>query len=185
MRFARCVLAATLVLAAGTGCSDDGDNDSAAGSTAATTSASATTEAAATSESDPRPEPAADQSRWAKQVDAACKPLQERIDALAPPASATELERWLGDLLPLVRKQVRAVAAIKPPAKPSEAKKAALFVDSITKLERSLTRYEAAIKAGDTAAIQRSLQDANAAGGAARGYAVSLDVTQCGGYSEG
>jgi hypothetical protein len=182
--FARCVLAATLVLAAGTGCSDDGDQDSAAGSTGAA-SASATTQTAITSQSDPRPEPPADQSRWSKQVDTACKPWQERIDALAPPASATELERWLGDLLPLVRKQVRAVAAIKPPAKPSEAKKAALFVESITKLERSLTRYDAAITAGDTDAIQRSLQDANAAGAAARGYAVSLDVTQCGGYSGG
>ena len=118
-------------------------------------------------------------------MDAACKPLQERIDALAPPANASELERWLDDLLPLVRKQVRAVKAVKPPAKQSEARNAALFIENMTKLERSLTRYRAAITAADTPAIQRSLSEANAAGAASRAYALSLDVTECGGYSSG
>jgi hypothetical protein len=111
--------------------------------------------------------------------------LQERIDALAPPTDAAGLDPWLGELLPLVRKQVRGVAAVKPPSKQSEAKKAALFIENMTKLERSLTRYRAAIRASDTAAIQRALQEANAAGAAARGYALSLNVTQCGGYSSG
>ena len=183
MRFALSLLAAVLVLAAGSGCSDDGDE----GSTTGTTAAGALTEPepAATIQSGPRPKPPADQSRWAKQVDAACKPWQARIDELAPPATAAELEAWLGGLLPLVRKQVSAIRDVKPPAKPDEARKAALFIENMTKLERSLTRYQAAIKAGDTAAIQRSLREANAAGAASRAYALSLDVTECGGYSSG
>jgi hypothetical protein len=118
-------------------------------------------------------------------VDTACKPWQDRIDALAPPADASQLELWLDDLLPLVRKQVAAVTAVKPPAKQSDAKKAALFTGNLTKLERSLTRYRAAISAGNTKAIQQAILDANAAGAAARGYALSLDVTQCGGYEGG
>ena len=100
------------------------------------------------------------------------------------PCDASGLQRWLDDLLPLVRKQVRAVTAVKPPAKQSEAKKVALFIENMTKLERSLTRYRAAIETGDTEAIQRSLQEANAAGAASRAYALSLDVTECGGYSD-
>jgi hypothetical protein len=182
VRFALFVLAAVLVLAAGAGCSDDGDE----ASTIATTAGALTEpEPAPTIQSGARPKPPADQSRWAKQVDAACKPWQARIDGLAPPTTAAELEPWLGDLLPLVRKQVSAVKDVKPPAKQDEAKKAALFIENVTKLERSLTRYQAALKAGDNAAIQRSLQEANAAGAASRAYALSLDVTECGGYSGG
>ncbi len=115
----------------------------------------------------------------------ACRPWQARIDALDPPADASELERWLGDLLPLVRKQVGAVTAVKPSAKQSEAQKAALFIKNMTKLERSLTRYRAAIRASDTEAIQRALVEANTAGAASRSYALVLDITQCGGYSGG
>jgi hypothetical protein len=183
VRFAFSVLAAMLVLAAGSGCSDDGDE----GSTSATTDGAALTEPepAATIQSGPRPKPPADQSRWAKQVDAACRPWQARIDGLAPPRTAAELEPWLGELLPLVRTQVSAIKDVNPPAKQDEAKKAALFIQNITKLERSLTRYQAAIRAGDNAKIQRALREANAAGAASRGYALSLDVTECGGYSGG
>ena len=118
-------------------------------------------------------------------MDTACQPWQERIDALVPPADASQLERWLNDLLPLVRKEVGAVTAVKPPAKQSDAKRAALFTSNLRKLERSLTRYRAAISAGDTKAIQQAIQEANAAGAAARGYALSLDVTRCGGYGGG
>jgi ABC-type branched-subunit amino acid transport system substrate-binding protein len=118
-------------------------------------------------------------------VDAACQPWQEQIDALVPPADATQLERWLDQLLPLVRKEVSAVTAVKPPAKQSDAKKAALFTSNLKQLERGLTRYRAAISTGDTKAIEKAIQEANAAGAAARGYALSLDVTRCGGYEGG
>ncbi len=45
------------------------------------------------------------------------------------------------------------------------------------KLERGLTRYLAAIRAGDAEAIQQALAEANAAGAETRGYAASLDIT--------
>ena len=83
------------------------------------------------------------------------------------------------------RKQVAAVVAVKPPGKQSEAKKAALFTRNLKKLERGLTRYLAAIRANDDEGVQRALLETNAAGAAARAYALSLDVTQCGGYSGG
>ncbi len=166
MRLVLSVLAAALVVA-GTGCSSDDDPDR-----AGTTAPAVVT----------RPEPPEAQSRWAKQVDEACRPWQERIDAVAPPADARGLERWLAEALPLVRKQVAAVRAVKPPAKESEADRAKLFLDGMTRLERSLTRYLAAIRVDDAVAVTKALEEANAAGSATRGFAVSVDVTECGGY---
>jgi len=173
------VLAATLVVAAGTGCSADDDGGTEA---ASTTTTAAQTIASTTSAS--RPEPPEDQSRWAKQVDEACKPWQAQVDAVAPPADADGLIRWLSETMPIVRKQVAAVRAVKLPAKQSEAKRAALFVGALQKLERGLTRYHAALRAGDPVAIEAALVEANAAGAEARSYAVSLDITECGGYED-
>jgi hypothetical protein len=178
VRLVLSVLAATLVVAASTGCSSDDDSG---------TDAAGTTTAAVTTAPpiETRPEPPADQSRWAKQVDQACKPWQERIEALPPPTDESTLEQWLAQTLPLIRKQVAAVRAVKLPAKQSEASQAALFVGGMQRVERSLTRYLAAIRAGDAEAIQQALTDANAAGVETRGYAVSLDITECGGYEGG
>lgn len=181
MRSIISVLAASLLLAAGTGCG--GDEEESGGGT--TTAAAATTDAATTEADDyARPEPAADQSRWAKQVEAACAPVQRQIDALPQPTDAASLETWVGRVLPLVRKETAAVKAVKPPTKDEEARRAGLFIESLEKLDDALTRYLAALREGDTGAIEAALTDANAAGAEARAYAVSLDVTGCGGYSD-
>jgi hypothetical protein len=172
------VLAATLVVAAGTGCSSDDDGTDAAGTTVAATTAAATT-------AETRPEPPADQGRWARQVDVACKPWQERLAAVPPPANENALESWLAATLPLIRKQVAAVRAIKLPTAPGEAAQAKLFIGGIEKLERDLTSYLAATRAGDAAAMQQALAGANAAGVEARGNATALGITQCGGYEGG
>jgi hypothetical protein len=189
------VLAATLVVAAGAGCSDDDDDGVAAGTTT-TAATTAVEEPAATTAEEPtstqpvgptatRPEPPADQTRWAQQVDAACKPWQERIDALAPPADPAELEPFLADAVPLARRQVAAVAAVKPPTGAAEARQAALFLAALRDLERGLTRYLAAIRRDDAEAVQVALTQAGSAGAQVREYAVALDVTECGGYGGG
>ena len=74
---------------------------------------------------------------------------------------------------------------MKPPADDEEAETANLFVTALGRLERGLTRYLAAIRRNDAAAVQEALLEANAAGASARGYAVALGVTECGGYSGG
>ena len=43
---------------------------------------------------DGRPAPPADQSRYAKQVDDACRSLQDKIDALPQPTDAASLETF-------------------------------------------------------------------------------------------
>lgn len=177
------LLAALAAAAALAGCTHGSDADEEAGSPSVTSppATAATTPAPV----ETRPEPAEDQSRWARQVDAACRPVQERIDAIPPPTDATGLERWLSEVLPLARRQLAAVKAVKPPAKESEAERAQLFVASLTDVERGLDRYLAAVRAGDTEAVADALAKTGAAGAAARSYAVSLGLTACGGYESG
>ena len=202
MRSTIAVLAATLTVAAGTGCAGDDDGGAEGTTPAGTTAAAATapgTTAAGTTTADAeetttaeptdatetRPEPAPNQSRWAEQVDAACEPWQERIDAVPQPTDAASLEDFLAAVVPLAGKQAAAVAAVKPPADDEEAETANLFVTALGRLEGGLTRYLAAIRRNDAAAVQEALLEANAAGASARGYAVALGVTECGGYSGG
>jgi hypothetical protein len=179
------VLAATLLLAASAGCGDDNGNDATGGDTSPPAATTETPEPASTDPTETRPEPAPSQSRWAEQVDAACKPVQEQIDAVPPPADAAGLERWLGDILPLVTKQIAAVKAIKPPVKDEEARRAKLFVGGLEKLETAFTHYLAAVQSADPKALQKAVTQANAAGAETRADAASLELTQCGGYSSG
>ena len=172
MRSTITALAAGLVLAASGGCGDD-DEPAAVGTTGATTAA----------DDYARPEPPPEQSRWAMQVDEVCGPVQEQIDALPAPTDAASLENWVEQVLPIVGEEVAAVKAVKPSTKEDEVRKAELFIAGLESIESSLTKYLAALRAGDTAAIEQALTEANAAGAQARAYAVSLDVTECGGYS--
>jgi hypothetical protein len=163
MRLTLSMLAATLVVAAGTGCSDS-----------------------TTNAIPKRPKSRPTQSSWAKQVDVVCKPWQKRIDAVKPdPVDTAALQVWLVRALPLVRNQIAAVEAVKRPAKQDEATHVKLFLHSLQKTERALTRYLAAIGENAPAKAQKALDDASASGKTARARAVSLDVTQCGGYSNG
>ncbi len=171
MRYVLLVLAAVLVTAAGTACG--GDDEPAAGTTVSI------------DPSRQRPEPPADQSRWAQEVDVACKEWQDRIDAVPPPEDAESLEAWVDQTLPLLRSQIEAVEAVKPSSKKEEEARAELFLQGLTGVERALTRYLNAIRKGDPDAMAKALADANEAGSQTRGYATSLDVTQCGGYSGG
>ena len=174
MRAAFAVLAAALVAVAATGCSSDDDSES-----APTTAPPAAT---TTQPAETRPEPPAGQSRWAREVDAACKPWQDRISMVKPPAAASELERYLGDALPLIRKQIDAIDAVELPEAEADARKARSFLAGLRKLEAALTRYRAALRASDSAATEQALAEANTAGLQARAAVAGLGVTECGGF---
>ena len=182
-------LAAALLLVAAGGCG--GGDDETAGTAGTTTAppvestAEPTTAVEETTAAETRPEPPEDQGRWAQQVDAACKPWQVKIDAVAPPATATDLERWLGEALPLIRKQVAAVEAVKPPTAAAAAEQATLLVSNLRIVERALTHYRAALRSGDADAAKDALAAAGAAGIEARTTALAAGVTECGGYSSG
>ena len=171
------MLAAALLVGAGAGCGGSDESEPTAAPTAA-----ATTEAAPV---ETRPEPPAEQSRWAQEVDRACEPWQQRIQAVTLPADTGDLERYLNETLPLIRKQVAAVDAVKlPPSKP-DARQATLFVTGLRDLEGALTKYAAALHAGNPEQTEQALANANSAGLQLRTYVAPLGVTQCGAYEGG
>jgi hypothetical protein len=173
MRLVLPLLVAILVVGCATACSGNKQ-------------AEATSTTSATTATSVRPRRLPNQSRWARQVDAACKPWQARIDAITPaPVDVPSLQKWLDRALPLVRKQLAAVKAVRPPANADEATKVRLFLASLQKIEHALTTYLAAIHQHAAVKAQKALDDAGAAGSAARADAVSLDITQCGGYASG
>ena len=187
MRLCIGAFAAALLLVAAGGCG--GGDDETTGATTAPppveSTAEATTTVEETTAAETRPEPPEDQGRWAQQVDAACTPWQAKIDAVAPPATATDLERWLGEALPLIRKQVAAVEAVKPPTAAATAEQATVLVSNLRIVERALTHYRAALRTGDADAAKDALAAAGAAGIEARTTALAVGVTECGGYSSG
>jgi hypothetical protein len=183
------VLAATLVVAASTGCSEDkSDGADAAGPT---------TESTTTEQSTPATEPTTtdradtattatstatqrEPSRWARQVDAACRPWQAKLNAIKPPSDATELVGSLESTLPLIRKEIAAVKSVKLPAEADEAATARLFVAGLQAIERGLTKYVAALRADNAQAVQSAIVQVNTAGAETRTYAASLQITHCG-----
>ena len=86
--------------------------------------------------------------------------------------------------MPLVRKQVAAVEAVKPPTAAATAEQAALLLRNLHIVERALTSYRAAL-AGNADAAKDALAEAGAAGIEARTTAVAAGVTACGGYASG
>ena len=153
------------------------------GSKVATQTANGTTE---TTTVTLHPAVSASQSQWTAQANLVCKPWQDRIDALGPPPTdLASLPPWLARVLPLVRRQIDAVAAVRPPADPGEARRVTLFLDRLHKVDNALTRYLAGINAHDAQKAQTALADAAAAGATARVDAASLKITRCGGYAGG
>jgi hypothetical protein len=75
------------------------------------------------------------------------------------------------------------VKRVTPLPEGDEADTARGFVDSLTEVERALTRYQAALARNDAPAAQQALAESGAAGAQARSEASTLGVTECGGYS--
>jgi hypothetical protein len=184
------VLAAALVMAAGTGCSEDKDDDGAAASSTtapattteqntaatepATTERAETTTTGTTTAAQPKP------SRWAMQVDAACRPWQAKLNAVKPPSDPTQLAASLASTLPLIRREIAAVKGIKLPMDADEAATAKLFVAGLQRIERELTKYVAALRADNAQAVQSAIVQVNTAGAETRTLAASLQITHCG-----
>jgi hypothetical protein len=173
--------AALLVAASGCGGDDDGDAAEDAARSNPGVAVTRTVEQETTEPVQTRPEPSATQSRWAAAVDDACRPLQERLDALPQPADAASLQAWLGQAIPIVREQIAAVKAVEPASGPA-GRAQGRFVASLERLERALTRYREGLAEGNVGKVEQAVADATEAGADARAQATKAGVTQCGGY---
>jgi hypothetical protein len=179
------VLAAAAVVAAGAACGGEEPADEAVAPAETGATFTATSPAVTEDLTETRPDPPADQSLWARKVDAACKPWQKRLDALEPPADPSGLGPFLAESLPLIRKEIAAIEAVRPPTGSEEASQVEAFVANLRRIERALTAYGAAVESNDRAAVETALGEVAAAGAETRALAFELGVTECGGYSGG
>jgi hypothetical protein len=184
------VLVATIVVATGAACAGDDDQaGSPAGAEAEPTFTLTAPPAGETVEettapAETRPDPAPDQSTWAREVDAACRESQERLDALEPPQD-TSIEGFVAEALPLMRQQIEAVVSVDARPGSADAQGAKLLVAEMRAVEAALGRYAEALRADDGAAARAALVEAGTAGAEARRRASALGVTACGGFAGG
>jgi hypothetical protein len=162
------VLAAALVAAAGTGCSEDEN-----GASGTTTEPPATTTAPA-----PAPTPTEPINAWARKADAVCVRYQRQIEAVPPPTNEAQTRRALRRALVPIRRQERALKRLGPP----EDNKAIglAFIGSIVSARKALEQVVAGLAAGDEAAVQRGYANAGATGARTRRYAQQLGLVSCG-----
>jgi hypothetical protein len=165
------VLAATLVIAAGTGCSEDDET----ANRGTTTEPPVTTTAPAPT---PPPPPTEPINAWARKADAVCRRYQPQIEAVPPPTNEAQTRRALARALVPIRKQERALKKLGPP----EDNKAIglAFIGSIVSARRALEQIVAGLDANDEAAVQAGYANAGAAGVRTRGYAEQLGLVSCG-----
>jgi hypothetical protein len=163
-------LAAVLVAAAGTGCSEDEN-----GARGTTTEPRATTTTPAPA---PPPTPTEPINAWARKADAVCRRYQRQIEAVPPPANEAETRRALRRALVPIRRQERALKRLGPP----EDNKAIglAFIGSIVSARKALEQVVTGLAAGDEAAVQRGYANAGAAGARTRRYAQQLGLGSCG-----
>jgi hypothetical protein len=188
------VLAAVLVMAAGTGCSEDKGDESAAvgtttGSTAAqdtsssalstTTAQSETTSASpTTAPTTTETAPTAPINAWARKADAICVRWQRQIDAVPAPATEAQLAPALSKTLVPIRKQEQALKQLGPPKENVTIGLA--FIGSIVSARKAIEQVVAGIRADDPVQTQDGYAKAAAAGERTRGYAVQLGLVHCG-----
>lgn len=165
------VLAAALVAAAGTGCSED---ENAARATTTEPPATTTTPA-------PTPPPTAPTepiNAWARKADAVCARYQRQIEAVPPPSNPAQTRRALRRALVPIRKQERALKKLGPPDDNRAIGLA--FIGSIVSARRAIEQIVAALAADDEAAVEAGYANAGAAGARTRSYAQQLGLVSCG-----
>lgn len=168
------VLAAVLVAAAGTGCSED---DKAANGGATTTAPPATTSAPPAMPPPPAP-PTEPINAWARRADAVCRRYQRQIEAVPPPSNPAQTRRALRRALVPIRRQERALKRLGPP---DENRAIGLaFIGSIVSARKAIEQIVAGLTADDEVAVETGYQKAGAAGARTRTYAQQLGLVSCG-----
>jgi hypothetical protein len=117
-------------------------------------------------------------SRWAEQADAICAEAQGRIDALAPPADPTEAAAQVGRMSGIVKKEIADLRELAPP--PGQEANVRRFMSAFGRGANSLDRLASAMAANDEDAVDRFLEESEAAARVAQREADILGLTVCG-----
>jgi hypothetical protein len=111
------------------------------------------------------------------QANAICAKYQKQIDAIGAPSSLDEIPDLISQILPILNKEIDEISALDPPEElQSDFDKMLAATDRTKAAADDLSE---AAKAGDQAAVQKALEEGNAASKEADDLAANLGLQDC------
>ena len=111
------------------------------------------------------------------QANAICAKYQKQLEALGTPSSIDEIPDLVEQALAILNKEVAEVAALKPPTDMQTEFDAMIEASNNTK--DAANDLSQAAKDGDRAAVQKALEEGNAASTKADQIATQLGLDSC------
>ena len=113
-----------------------------------------------------------------KQADAICAEFEAKLDAVEPPASADDIERFVNEAVPIIEEGTNELNSLQPPEE---------FEDEWTRVEEineenlgTIRAVQTAYEEGDLEQARRLLQDAGRNEEEADRLAREIGLTKCG-----
>ena len=111
------------------------------------------------------------------QANAICAKYQKQLNALGSPTSIEEIPDLVDQALEILNKEVDEIAALNPPEDlQSDFDK---MIAASDKTKAAADDLSTAAKSGDQAAVQKALEEGNAASKEADQLATNLGLTEC------
>lgn len=117
------------------------------------------------------------EEEFQSQANAICAKYQKQLNALGSPTSIEEIPDLVDQALEILNKEVDEIAALNPPEDlQSDFDK---MIAASDKTKAAADDLSAAAKSGDQAAVQKALEEGNAASKEADQLATNLGLTEC------
>jgi hypothetical protein len=111
------------------------------------------------------------------QANAICAKYQKQIDAIGAPSSLDEIPDLISQILPILNKEIDEISALDPPEElQSDFDKMLAATDRTKAAAADLSEVA---KAGNQAAVQKALEEGNAASKEADDLAANLGLQDC------
>lgn len=117
------------------------------------------------------------EAKFQSQANAICAKYQKQLNALGTPSSIDEIPDLVQQALVILNKEIDEIAALNPPDElQSDFDK---MIAASNKTKAAANDLSAAAKSGDQAAVQKALEDGNAASDEADQLATGLGLSGC------
>jgi hypothetical protein len=116
-------------------------------------------------------------AEFQSQANAICAKYEKQLNALGTPSSIDEIPDLVQQALVILNKEIDEIAALNPPDElQSDFDK---MITASNKTKAAANDLSAAAKSGDQAAVQKALEDGNAASDEADQLATGLGLGEC------
>ena len=116
-------------------------------------------------------------AEFQSQANAICAKYEKQLNALGAPSSIDEIPDLVQQALAILNKEIDEIAALNPPDElQSDFDK---LIAASNKTKAAANDLSAAAKSGDQAAVQKALEDGNAASDEADQLATGLGLGEC------